>query len=174
MKNKYEKKKMILSAVLFLMLLSTANIVFASAQPTVTVNPESPQPQSTVTFTADLADIDVINVYIHVQECDDDVCFIDKFNETMGRIDGNTYEASVTLLQKNAVYLEYQLNYLTNDGWNSYPEGRNQFIKVSLDRSSQPIGNDGGAEDTPGFEVAFFLVSIAGLIGLAYIKKKKS
>ncbi|MDG6218992.1 MAG: hypothetical protein QCI00_06090 [Candidatus Thermoplasmatota archaeon] len=161
--------------LLFIVTCFSLVLSVVSAEPTVQISPSNPKPKDMITFTVTMPEVGTIHeISVYVQECDDDICFIDKFNETMIKIDTNTYEASVTLLQKDAVYLEYQLNYLTDDGWNSYPEGKNQFRKVNLDTSGQSTGNGDDMQDTPGFELIFFLFSIAGLIGLAYIKKKKS
>ncbi|MDG6228663.1 MAG: hypothetical protein QCH96_01705 [Candidatus Thermoplasmatota archaeon] len=153
MKNKYEKKKTIIFAVLLLMLLSTASsIVFASAQPTVTLNPEKPAPKSTVTFTADIADIDVTNVYIHVQECNGNLglCYPDDSNVSMTQKSAYTYEASLTLKHSEATYIEFTLIVENNGEWIKYLE----LTKVTL--SEKPSNNGGSANGTPGFDLVVF------------------
>lgn len=155
MNNKNITKKTSIFAVFLLMIISTVSIVYASAQPTVTLNPESPYAQSTVTFTANIADIDVSNVYINVQECNGNLglCYPDESNVSMTQKSAYAYEATLTLKHSDATYIEYTLIVENNGNWMNYLES----TKVTL--SDKPSDNGGSTSDTPGFELTIFALA---------------
>jgi len=152
MNKKTKKNKILFFAALSLIILSFSNIVYASAQPTVTLNPEAPYPQSTVTFTANIADIDVTNVYIEVQECNGNLglCYPDESNASMTQKSAYAYDTTITLKHSDATYIEYTLVVENNGNWMKYLES----TKVTL--SDKPSDNGGSNNGTPGFELALF------------------
>lgn len=168
--------------IMFFMIATCFSLTLSivGAETTVELDPTNPKPQETISFTATITDVDNIEkVTIRVQECGNEpgigyICYTEEFNETMDESDLNMYTASVTLKQENAIELKYEINYLTGDGWISYPEGSNNLVTVDLDTSTQT--NDGSnndeTSDTPGFEFMFMLFSIAGLIGISWFRKK--
>lgn len=129
--------------IILIFLLSTSPTI--NATPTVEVNPSEPQPLATVTFTVTIPNVDDIQqVTIRVQECGNEpnigyICYTDEFNEILSESASNTYTGSVTLAHENAIEIKYQVNYLTTNGWTTYPE--EDLVKVDLDTSEQTESN---------------------------------
>lgn len=178
--NKYENIKKMIPIVLVI-LLAALNIPSVTAAPTVEVNPSEPQPLDTVTFTVTIPNVDNIQqVTIRVQECGNEpnigyICYTDEFNETLTESSADTYTGSVTLAQENAIEIKYQVNYLTTDGWTTYPE--EDLVKVDLDTTSQPSDNTNGdsddtASDTPGFELGVLFISVIFISLILYRRKR--
>jgi len=178
--NKYEtiKKTMPLIMAIILVVLTIPSV---NAAPTVELNPAKPKPLETVTFTATIPNVENIQqVTIRVQECGNEpnigyICYTDEFNETMTESAADTYTGSVTLAQKNSIELKYQLKYLTDGGWTTYPE--DDLVTVDLDTSYQ--NNDdtsGNGEDTPsntpGFELSLLFISAIFISLILYRRKR--
>ena len=166
----------IIAATLFVLTFS-----IVSAAPTVQLNPAQPEPLGTVTFTATISDVENIEkVTIRVQECGNEpdigyICYTDEFNETMTESSENTYTASITLDHENAIELKYQLHYLTDQGWTSFPD--EDLITVELDTSGQTNGDNNGdngdsGSDTPGFELIGLVLSVIFISLIMYRRKR--
>jgi hypothetical protein len=121
----------------------------------------------------DTDNIDQVN--IHVEECSNSLCFTDDFNVTMTETSEDTYTATITLRHEDAVYFRYELFYLTEDGWEIYPESKN-MIKVDLDTSGQSNTDNGNgddtASDTPGFELGVLFISVIFISLILYRRKR--
>jgi hypothetical protein len=145
----------------------------ATAQPTVTVDPEKPEVKSTVKFTAVLDD-DAISVWITVQECDANtgICFPDSIQNLsmVEQIDGS-YEASATLTRGDATYIQYTLLVETASGWNEY------LAKTKVNLAEKPNGDGNGNGDngngSPGFTVLIVVLAVIIIITVYYRKRQK-
>jgi len=110
--------------------------------PTVTLNPESPTAQSTVTFTADLGDENATNVWITIEECNGNtgVCYPDKQNVSMEQVEEtNVYEKDVTLIHDSATYITYLLEIETELGWQKYDSVKIYLSDASDDNQSNNV-----------------------------------
>ncbi len=166
-RKKMKHQKSILFITITLIVLSHMSLSLASAQPTITLNPEQPYPQSTVTFTAEVADIEVTNIYIVVQECNGKtgICYPDEQNSTMTQKSANTYDTTITLKHDDATYIQYTLHVENNGVWTKYLD----LTKVTL---SEKPSNNGGSSNTPGFELIIFACSIM-FISLILYKRRR-
>lgn len=168
MKNETKQKRGFLFVTLTLLVLSAFNTT-ASAEPTVTLDPTSPYPQSSVTFTANIAGVDAANVYIVVQECNGNsgICYPDEINTSMTQKTADTYDATVTLKHSDATYIQYTLVAENNGDWTKYLE----LTKVTL--SDKPTDNgDDSSSETPGFEFVGLAFSIMFISFILYRRKR--
>ncbi|MEF8879818.1 MAG: Heimdall-CTERM domain-containing surface protein [Candidatus Thermoplasmatota archaeon] len=140
---------------------------FATATPTVELNPENPSKGGTATFTATFTDVTPNEVVIKVDECKKDLCYGDGFNETMTK-NGDVYEATIDLKHSDATKIQYKLGYKTTEGWNWQP-GTDDFVEVSL--SSDSSDKEKPDVGIPGFE--FLIALIAALVITMLIKRKR-
>lgn len=163
----------ILKNVFFMTLvisLFMTNIVNA-AEPTVTLDPASPTPKSTVTFTAEIDDEGVISVWLWTQECDAriGICYPDTIqNISMTEQTDGSYKVTAGLKRLDVTYLQYTLNVETSDGWKTYLE----LTKVNLSLDQNGDGSANGADKTPGFELILVIASIVVALFI-YTRKRK-
>lgn len=182
--NKHKNKKKLMQISLAI-LLAAVTIPSVTAAPTVELSPAQPQPLDTVTFTATIPNVENIQqVAIRVQLCGNEpnigyICYTEEFNETLTESAADTYTGSVNLgnheKAENAIEIKYQLNYLTNQGWITYPE--DDLVKVDLDTSNQPDDTTNGntddtASDTPGFELGVLFISVIFISLILYRRKR--
>ena len=149
-------------------MLFTILVFSTCAEVNVELDPEKPKPLGTITFKAKILDAaDVEKVFLIVEECGNEpdfgyICYTDKFNETMAESSNNNYTTTITLRHENAIEIKYQIKYLNQEGWVTYPDN-NELIELDLDTSNQTDNgqnqdtNDNGS-DTPGFEVATIII----------------
>ncbi len=163
-------------------MIFTMLVFSASAEVNVELDPEKPKPLETITFNAKILDVaDKEKVFLIVEECGNEpdfgyICYTDKFNETMTESSNNNYTATIKLRHENAIEIKYQLKYLKQDGWVTFPDN-NELIELDLDTSNQTNNgqnqdtNNNGS-DTPGFEVAtiFIVFTIILLINRKRLK----
>lgn len=161
--------------IFFLMLVSSIILtgLNVTANPTVTVDPETPEVQSTVTFTAELGDEDATSVRITIQECDANtgICFPDSLqNLSMTEQSDGSYEASATLTRDDATYIQYTLLVESSEGWTQYLE------KTKVNLAEKPNGGDNGNGDNgngiPGFTLILVVLAFV-LIIMVYYRKSK-
>lgn len=157
------KRYLIIIGAILLGFLLTFTSLSVAADPTITVSPEKPSRKSTVTFTAEF-DVDVLNVYLSYNECYSGGCY-SKYNESMNSIGDNKFEADITLLKDDAIYIQYWLEYETADAWLS-TEG--ELEKTYLATSSSDASND-----SPGFELLLFALSITFVVFVFKRKRMK-
>ena len=114
-------------------------------------SPEKPAPESTVTFNATVIG-DNISVYLFVEECKDDVCFIDPppQNVTMDRIGNNSYQKNVMLQHAGASTVHYQIIVESDGNWY-----KSELKEFDLSREIEPTNGN----DTPGFEFVYLAIS---------------
>ena len=136
----------------------------------VTIEPEEPARLGDITFSAIITGEEIQEVYLLVQECNDDICYaIDSFNESMSPGDANNYSSSITLTKDDATYIKYAFSILTEQGW-EVPDSddyTNVDLTVNSDNGNQNDNNDGsnGNSDsnTPGFELVIVLTILCTL-----------
>ncbi len=147
--------------------MSNISIVFASAQPIVTLNPVAPYPQSSVTVTADVTGIEATHVYIIVQECNGKtgICYPDEQNASMTQKTTNTYETTMTLKHNDATYIQYTLVVENNEGWTKY-------LNLTKAYLSEKPSDNGESSDTPGFEFIGLGFSIMFISFILYKRRR--
>ena len=150
-------KKIIFGAIVFLCLFTTC----VKANPDVTnisLNPANPKPLSTITFTATITGDQIDEAYMLLVECNEKTCF-QKVNESMTMIEPGKYQADITLSKSSSTYIQYWVEYNEGGKWTG---SEDDFIKKNLNVDQ---------DDSPGFELLVFLISIIILIFI--IKKKR-
>lgn len=150
-----------------LIVLFNMSFVLATEQPTVTLSPEQPYPQSDVTFTATVPEIEVTNIYIIVQECNGKtgICYPDEQNASMTQTSDESYESTVTLKHSDATYVQYTLLIKNDQGWTKYLDLTKAFL------AEKPADNN-GSSDSPGFELMVLAFSIM-FISLMLYKRRR-
>lgn len=165
------KRTMALTAFFIFSLCISIIGTIRAVEPTVvevTLDPEDPAPQSTITFTAVITSEDTLEeMRLIVQECKEGLCYIGGFNESMATIDTDTYQASVTLIHDDATYIKYHLEIKSDGTW----------YKTDLTEFDLKVGSDNGnttpndTDKTPGFEIIFLLITI--VFGTLVFKRKR-
>lgn len=163
MKNKISNILLIiiLLASIYISILGTIN----ASEPiigNISYSPEKPAPESTVTFNATFIG-DNIFVYLFVEECKDNVCFIDPppQNVTMQKIALNEYQANVTLKHGDATTVHYQIIVESDGNWY-----KSELKEFNLSIEIEPTNGNG----TPGFEFLYLAISIVFI--LLFYKRK--
>jgi len=165
------KRTMVLTAFLIFSLCISIIGTIRAVEPTVvevTLDPEDPAPQSTITFTAVITSEDTLEeMKLIVQECKEGLCYISSFNESMATVDTDTYQASVTLIHDDATYIKYHLEIKSDGTW--YKNDLTEFdLKVGSDNGNT-TPND--TDKTPGFELIILIIAIG--VGFILFRKKR-
>ena len=154
----------------FVILIVSACIPAALTDPTfeqVTIYPSEPLPLSTILFNATILSNESIDeVRLLAQECRDDLCFIDKWNESMDKT-GGIYQTTITLIHKEATQIKYHIAIKSNETWFN---SEITFIRLKIDEQNHPTENSSGNNSTPGFELMLLFISV----GLIVIMRRKS
>lgn len=160
-----KKIKIIILMVLGLSFLF--NSVSAKTTINVDIEPNEPAPASKITITANItSDRDIDKVYIDIQECKEDMCFLNE-NVTMVKVNSN-YQKQYQLTRDVATYFKYSIAVKFEDGsWYSQAEKTN----ITLKPSSNNNGTNGGNNDTPGFELIILIATV--LITIFLFKRKR-
>lgn len=136
-----KNKKFLAILIIIVISMNIFVITNVAAIPNIQMNPEHPKPQGTVTFTVNISDIkNIEEVVVYVQECGEEVCFTDYFNETMSKIANNTYQTTITLKHDDAVEIHYSLGILNNDTWTWTPS-KTMDLEMSSNSSESPDTN---------------------------------
>ena len=155
--------KNILTITLLLILVYSFGVGIVSAiDPTIDIDPGSPTPESTVKFSAEVDDQNVIEVRLLFQECNANtgICH-ERENLSMSKISEGQYETSVTLKFEDTTYIQYSLNVKTGEGWTQYLEGTKKDLNLQ--------NNNGN--NTPGFE--FILIFLAAILIISIFNKRR-
>jgi len=171
MKNN-TKRIFIIAIVILGFLISTFNSVSAENEPTIEITPQSPTPESTITFTASVKDENTTDVRIVIQECDANtgICFT-KQNISMNSVDLDTYEISFTLEHSEATYIQYSLVVNSNEDWKTYLD-KTKFNLTEKQNGDNGKNNNNKDNDTPGFEFIGVLISVIFIL-LIFNKRKR-
>lgn len=132
--------------------------------PTINIDPESPTPKSTVKFTSEVEDQNVIEVRLLIQECNANtgICHEPRENLSMSKISEGVYETSATLKFEDTTYIQYSLNVKTGEGWVQYLEGTKKDLNLQ--------NNNGN--NTPGFEFILAILATILIIPIVYKRKR--
>src|SRR4030042_1032694 len=99
-----KKIKIIILIILGLSLL--CNSVSAETIINVDIEPNEPVPASKITITANISsEKDIDKVYIDIQECKEDMCFLNE-NVSMLKVNNN-YEKEYQLTRDETTYFKY-------------------------------------------------------------------
>jgi len=157
-------------AFAFLIVSTSASTVLAD--PTVVqvaIDPAKPLPLSTITFNATIRSNETIDeVWLLAQECRADLCFIDKWNESMSMING-AYQTTITLIHKEAAQIKYHFAIKNNGTWFNT---ETTVINLRIDENNNVPQNTSGNNATPGFELVLLFIS-AGLVLMRRQRKLK-
>lgn len=122
----------------------------------ITIEPPEPLPLSTITFTVVLDNTsNSKDVVLILQECQGDLCFIDKWNKSMTMIDG-VYRTTITLIHEQATQCKYTIAIKANETW-FYSEPA--VIDLKIDEQNNSHENKPNHNSTPGFELVFLFIS---------------
>ncbi len=167
MKMVHSIKYVYSSVVFFGVLLSSISV---TADPTIidiNIEPTEPTPLSTITFTVTIDNTtNIEDVRFILQECQEDMCFVDKWNESMNIING-VYQTSITLLHKQATQFKYNIAIKSNETWFT---SETTYVNLSIAEQNNPPENNPGNNSTPGFELVLILFSI----GFYLVLKKRN
>ena len=154
------------------MSLLVTNLIVA-AEPTVTVDPETPEAESTVTFTAVLDDDDVISVWLDIRECSAILCFPGSIqNLSMTEQADGSYETSATLTYDTAIYIQYTLFVESSEGWNEYLSETKVYLAEKQNGDGTTNGDNGnGGGGIPGFEIIGLLTAV--VISIIILRRKR-
>ena len=183
MKNK--GRKIILSCLfLICLLISATNAIAVPRILNIQIQPETPKPQDEVTFTVDVEYPDYAKgVYLVVDEYSNDDPHMDGFNESMDKIDDDSYEKTINLMHLDTTKIHY--HFVINV--QNYPDVEwtlSDKMELELDTSmtreydeetdddtttTDEESSDGTTNNTPGFELVFLIIALGLFL---YIKKK--
>ena len=160
-------KKSLMIGVLLLGMYVVNAIAVGAAEPTVTIDPESPAPASEVTFSVEISDDNVSEVWLIVQERKgSDFCYTPQ-NVSAEQVTDTEYEVEVTLQYGDSTYIDYYANIKSESGWE-----QTESIKLYLSTPSNGNGSTNGDDTniTPGFELILMMLSITIIV---FIFKRK-
>ena len=159
-------KKILVATIVILSFFGSSLVVTAAPTYNITLNPSSPAPLSTVTFTADISGVTISGVYLILEECKDTFCYADKFNESMTKTSSNQYQKEISLKHSDANNIEYWLVIKSTDG--TWYDLQDKVVQKTLS-----TGGTNNSKKTPGFELIMFFVSIAVLLFIIRQKRIK-
>ena len=161
-------KKCTYSLIILLvgMLLFVSTISAVPEIEGITFEPQNPEPLSTVTFTATILGDGITSVRIIIQECKEDICFIQN-NFSMSQ-QGTEYRAEVQLERDETTYVKYYLVIEDSEGWTNFKDDIKQFDLTLPSNGNQ---NGGNGDSSPGFEIILALISIFLIVML--FKRKR-
>jgi hypothetical protein len=171
------RKLMRILLIFFVGVLSVISLSsFVSAEPeyNISLEPAKLSKMSEVTFSVSVTGEDIQEVYINVIECEDTQCFVvEKFNESMEKINDGEYTKTITLIQSDANNIEYYLVIRDNGIWYDYIDDFETTYFEVVDNNNGGNSNsdgNGSSDETPGFEL---LLVFASLIVIFFIFKRK-
>ncbi len=147
------KYSFLIGIVLSMLILNTIQVL--GAQPTVTITPTHPTPQSTVTFEVNTSEENILEVWLEIQECNGDkgICY-PKQNLSMEETSPGLYKLSVNLQHNDATYIQYTIKLDTPTGWQEY--FKETKVTLSKENNDSPSNNK---NNTPGFEIIGLLAA---------------
>ncbi|HUS99011.1 MAG TPA: hypothetical protein VMY59_01670 [Candidatus Thermoplasmatota archaeon] len=157
--NTYIKSTLLFAAVIiFIFSISSSNVLADPTVEQVTIDSTETLPLSTITFNATvLSNEPIKEVWLLVQECRDDMCFVHSFNISMVKTTNNTYQAQCTLMQEEATQIKYHLKITTSEtGYIS----NTTVIPLVVETKNNTTQNP----STPGFEISLLVLSIVLII----------
>jgi len=162
-------KKSLMIGVLLLGMCVVNAFAVGAAEPTITIDPESPAPASEVTFSVEISDDNVSEVWLIVTECKGSTFCYTPQNVSMSEseVENNTYEVDVTLEYDDSTYITYSVNVKSDVGWEK-SEDHTVYLSVPSNGDQSSNGDDNN--QTPGFELIPMMLSIAIIV---FIFKRK-
>ena len=177
MKEKKNKPLILAFLISFLLLVCIQSSTAANPiVTTISLDPADPAPTETITFTATIDSNETpTSVFIVVQECNENICFKDGYNESMTLQDSGEYQGQIALQRDDVTYIKYHIEILSNGEW--YANDITEFDLTVDDGNGDTNGNNSNngstnGDGTPGFEMIVFL--IAGSIIIISFKHKRS
>ena len=162
---------------IFGLYLLIINNVIAYSDPTIDVDPVEPEQLSTLTITITFDDYDDIQeVFLLYNECTkNDICFT-RQNKSMTNLGDGKFELNINLEHDDAAYIQYWVEFKTNEGWQAFPE-EPPYPKTYLKEKQTNGGSNGNTNgqnnnDTPGFELIGMMISIISILIFVHLKKR--
>jgi len=173
---KVRTKKICIYGIILGMLLLTASV--SSAVPAlkgnIRLSPTIPEPEDTVTFTADIEYYDYADsVKLIVEECKYGFCYTDTFNESMTDNGDGEYETEITLRHDDATEIKYHIEIKVKDYLGvDWTFSDTETLDLDTSGGSSNGGDNGnGSSGTPGFELIFLLMAV--IVGFVLFRRKR-
>ncbi len=168
----------LIATIIFGLMVSFASSVSAEdpSYEDIEIDPEEPIRESDVTFSVEITGDNISEVRVRVEECNDQFCYQDIQNESMTNTEGNTWEASVTLIHDDTTYGTVWLEVFSDGQWFDFKESRITFDVTEAENGENGENGNGengenGDNDTPGFEFVILIISI--IVGILVYNKKR-
>ena len=159
----YKIEKIIILLSIIISIIAFSSLTLAMTSVLIDVDPSKPSPKDLVTFTATFSDVENIeNIRIIVEECKEGLCYTDSINESMSKINENTYEKQVNLKHSDATFIKFYIEYYDNGVFTN-----TELEQVDLEISS----NNGDNNNFPGFELFILIITISVITII--IRKKR-
>lgn len=162
-------KKLSITIILFLS-LSAFNVIADPTIENITTNPTEPERLSSFTVIASITGENINSVTVTISECTEkptEQCFVAHSNIPMALNDNGKYEAEVTLTGTQGSIDHIQYLFVINDNGTEYQIGD---LKTYL-KTDNGNNNDGGDNETPGFELIILLSAV--FISLIILRRKR-
>ena len=173
MRRSYKKSILLTIVIIGLLMLIPEAVLADDPVVDVTVDPEEPEVESTVSFSADItSDNTIEEVYLRIKECTDSICYPLKNVSMDGS--GSIYSLDYNLEYSDATYFDYWLEIKTDDSWFKTDSAR-IYMKEKPDNN----GNNGDTtvveedkdKSIPGFELLTLFIAL--IISLILCKRKR-
>ncbi len=133
------------------------------------IDPEHPEPSSEVTFTVEVDQENVTEVWIIVQECKaSDFCYTPQ-NVSMEQVTDFEYEKAIMLQYGDSTYINYYANIKSESGWEK-TESTKLYLSIPSNGDGSSNGDD--TNSTPGFEGILLLLSFTIVVFIVGKKKR--
>jgi hypothetical protein len=168
-------KKLLKIVIIFGVYLSLIYSVIAYSEPTIEVDPLEPEQLSSMIFKVTFDDYNDVNeVFLLYNECTkNDICFT-RENKSLINMGNGVYELTINLEHDNSAYIQYWIEFNTNEGWKAFPEEA-PYPKTYLKEKQTSNGSNNNGQnndDTPGFELIGIIISMIFILLFVHIRKR--
>ena len=101
------------------------------------------------------------------------ICFI-RGNKSLTNMGNGVYELTINLEHDNSAYIQYWIEFNTDEGWKAFPEVT-PYPKTYLKEKQTNNGSNNNGQnnnDTPGFELIGIIISIMLILLFVHIRKR--
>lgn len=136
----------------------------------ITIDPVDPKPMSKINFTAIIkSDGGIESVRIIVRECMKGLCSVFGYNESLNKINNDTYTGQVQLTRNDATQIKYHLEIYFNG---TIYISNTSFYNLNTTGFNYTKKTNEKQESTPGFEIIQILITVVLVLFWKRMKKK--